>query len=47
MVSKPEYNPGTFAHVFSCLDVHHLITNCRVKVCKGGFPERGIKNMRV
>ncbi|KAL5015795.1 hypothetical protein ScPMuIL_005384 [Solemya velum] len=23
-------------------DIHHLITNCRVKVCKDGFPERGI-----
>ncbi|KAK3107543.1 hypothetical protein FSP39_016995 [Pinctada imbricata] len=29
-------------YVFTCLDVHHLITNCRVKVCKDGLPERQI-----
>lgn len=42
--SCPEYNTGTLAYLFSFLDVHHLITNCRIKVCKNGFPERGISN---
>ena len=41
--SKPKYNPETFAHVFSCLDIHNLITNCRVEVCKDGFPEREVQ----
>ena len=42
--SRPEYNHNTLSYIFACLDVHHLITNCRVKVCKDGFPERGITN---
>lgn len=25
------------------MDVHHLITNCRIKACKDGFPERHIR----
>lgn len=40
--SKPEYNLETLSPVFAFLDVHHLITNCRTKVCKHGFPERVI-----
>lgn len=40
--SKQEYNEQTLSYVFSFLDLHHLITNCRVKVCKDGFVERGI-----
>lgn len=42
--SKPEYNNETFTHVFSYLDIHHLVTNCRTKVCKDGIPQRGISN---
>ena len=38
----PEYNPSTLSYIFSFLDVHHLITNCRTKTCKDGFPEKGI-----
>lgn len=40
--SLPEYNSGTLSYIFSFLDVHHLITNCRIKVCKDGLHERGI-----
>lgn len=40
--SKPEFNQNTHSYIFSYLDVHHLITNCRIKVCKDGFPEREI-----
>jgi hypothetical protein len=40
--SCPEYNTRTLAYLFSFLDVHHLITNCRIKVCKDGIPERKI-----
>ena len=40
--SKPEYFEQTYSYIFSFLDLHHLITNCRVKVCKDGFVERGI-----
>ncbi|CAG2200998.1 unnamed protein product [Mytilus edulis] len=40
--SQPEYNYSTLSYIFSFLDVHHLITNCRIKVCKDGFPERGV-----
>lgn len=36
--SKPEYNEDTMGYIFSVLDVHRLITNCRIKVCKDGFP---------
>ncbi|CAC5399606.1 unnamed protein product [Mytilus coruscus] len=42
--SKPEYNNETFTHVFSYLDIHHLGTNCRTKVCKDGIPQRGFSN---
>ena len=42
--SKPEYNYSTLGYIFSFLDVDRLTTNCRVKVCKDGFPERGIEN---
>ena len=40
--SHPEYNSRTMSYMFSLLDVHHLITNCRVKICKDGLPERNI-----
>ena len=40
--SCPEYNPGTLSYIFSFIDVHHPLTNCRVKVCKDGIPARGI-----
>lgn len=38
----PEYNASTLSYVFAFLDPHHLLTNCRVKVCKDGFPDRDI-----
>ena len=41
--SAPEFNSETLSYIFSFLDVHHLITNCRIKACKDGFPERHIR----
>jgi hypothetical protein len=40
--SRPEYNASTLSYVFAFLDPHHLLANCRVKVCKDGFPDRDI-----
>ena len=42
--SKPEYHYSTLGYIFSFLDVDRLTTNCRAKVCRDGFPERGIEN---
>ena len=40
--SQPEYSEHTLSYMFSFLDVHHLITNTRTKVCKDGLPDRDI-----
>ena len=40
--SKPKYNSKTLSYIFSFLDVHYLITNCRIKVCKDEFPQHQI-----
>ena len=39
---SPEQIPERFQHLFALLDPHHLFTNCRVKCCNSGIPERGI-----
>ena len=41
--SRPEYNSETLSYIFLFLDVHHLITNCGIKVCNDGFPQRQIR----
>ena len=42
LFSKLEFNQDKNSYIFSYLDVHHLITNCRIIVYKDGFPEREI-----
>ena len=40
---KPEHISERYQYLFALLDPHHLFTNCRVKCCNSGIPERGIK----
>ena len=39
----PEFNERRGQLEPKCLDSHHLLVNCRAKVCKDGFPGYGIK----